>query len=643
MALATITLFGCNEFLDKEPKSEITQNDYYNNSDQLMSYLYPFYLKVFETHRDYSMGTFADDNDTDNQSVGRKPSDIWAPGRKLVPNGGGEWDFSTIRDLNNFFKNVLPRYEAGKIEGARADIDQAIGEAYFLRAQEYFNRMRKLGDFPIITDTYSDSEKDKLIEISKRRPQNEVARFILEDLDRAIKLLKPSPVSNKNRVSKEVAYLLKSRVALFEGTWLKYHKGTAFVPGGAGWPGAQKDYLKGFTIDIDSETNYFLTEAKNSAKYVADRVALTENTHEVDGKGPLSNPYYLMFADINMAKYPEVLLWRDYNGELAVRHATQTYLRLGQQSGYTRDLVDAFLGKTGYPIYKWKEAEYKGDVYINNVCMNRDERLQLFMKKPNDVYTLDGKQKYPYIRLTEASYNAPTGYAIRKGLFYDSKAMEKSAIPNENGAIIFRGAEAYLNYIEAQYELEKALDANSRKYWGDLRERAGIVRDVDVTINNTDLSKERDWAKYSHGQLVDETLYNIRRERRSEFIAEGFRMDDLRRWRALDGVKNYQVEGFRLWAKYAKTWFKNKPLRYYPESNSPNVSNPELSEYLRPLQIIKDNNYFWDGYTWTKANYYEPVAAKQFQLTSPDGDPNKSVIYQNPGWPLVSGLGSELD
>ena len=57
-----------------------------------------------------------------------------------------------------------------------------------------------------------------------------------------------------------------------------------------------------------------------------------------------------------------------------------------------------------------------------------------------------------------------------------------------------------------------------------------------ATIAATDMNKEamNDWAAYSKGQLIDATLYNIRRERRCEFIGEGFRYDDLIRWRAMD-------------------------------------------------------------------------------------------------------------
>jgi len=54
--------------------------------------------------------------------------------------------------------------------------------------------------------------------------------------------MESNPDKAKTRINKESALLLKSRVALFEGTWLKYFKNTAFVPNGPGWPGKEKDY-----------------------------------------------------------------------------------------------------------------------------------------------------------------------------------------------------------------------------------------------------------------------------------------------------------------------------------------------------------------------------------------------------------------
>ncbi len=92
-------------------------------------------------------------------------------------------------------------YKKGNITGAEENIKHYIGEVYFLRAYEYFNKVQSLGDFPIIKTTLPD-KKEELIEASKRRPRNEVARFILEDLDKAISMMKSGAVKNKNRLSK---------------------------------------------------------------------------------------------------------------------------------------------------------------------------------------------------------------------------------------------------------------------------------------------------------------------------------------------------------------------------------------------------------------------------------------------------------
>lgn len=48
-----------------------------------------------------------------------------------------------------------------------------------------------------------------------------------------------------------------------------------------------------------------------------------------------------------------------------------------------------------------------------------------------------------------------------------------------------------MNYMEACYEKNGTLDADARKYWMQLRERAGVSTDIDATIAATDLSKER--------------------------------------------------------------------------------------------------------------------------------------------------------
>lgn len=111
---------------------------------------------------------------------------------------------------------------------------------------------------------------------------------------------------------------------MFEGTWLKYFRNTPFVPDGSGWPGKSKDYNANFQYpsgSIDNEIDYFLGQAMDAAKVVADAVSLTENNGILQqSTEDTPNPYYNMYADENMASYDEVLMWRQYDKGLGLTH-----------------------------------------------------------------------------------------------------------------------------------------------------------------------------------------------------------------------------------------------------------------------------------------------------------------------------------
>lgn len=639
VALLTATV-SCNKFLDREPLADILPYQYFNTEQDLATYTITRYS--FPTHKDWNAGTFIEDNHTDNQATA-SASGRWKKGEWRVPaknsnnDGDGDYDFKKIREINYFFQQVEPKVAEGKIPGISANINHYIGEAYFLRAYEYFKKLRSFGDYPIIKEVLPE-DKTVLIEASKRQPRNQVARFILEDLDKAINLLKPSPVANKNRISKEVALLFRSRVALYEGTWLKYHKGTARVPGGAGWGGKTTNYPLG---GIDQEIDYFLAEAMKSAESIANSIDLTPSNHVVSDKEIFQNPYYKMFGDVDMTSYSDVLFWRQANAEFFGHH-TMHYLKGGANSGYTRGFMETFLMKNGLPIYAGGSG-YHGDETLQNVKKDRDERLQLFVRANGEYLSISPKESkvgYPDILSNIAEQKAVTGYDIKKGVNPNSNFLEGTNL-TETGCIVFRATEAYLNYIEASYEKENSLNATALGYWKKLRSRAGLPEDPSVTISATDLNKEVDWAVHSAGAKVDATLYNIRRERRCELIAEGARYDDLKRWRALDQVTNYQVEGMNLWAQmYDMEEYKDKKtgktlIKVLPEDGA-NMSAKSLSTYIRPYQIIQANNLYYDGYTWTQAHYLSPIPYENFILTSSDGSVSSSVIYQNPDWPVTA-------
>ncbi|MBS2210966.1 RagB/SusD family nutrient uptake outer membrane protein [Carboxylicivirga mesophila] len=632
--LALGAFSSCNDFLDREPLDQVTPEVYLNAEDQLAAYAIAHYN--FPTHSGWGNGTFNYDNHTDNQATSGYSS-RFSPGEWRVGQNGGSWSFSGIRECNYFLEDVLPKWKAGSISGNPANIEHYIGEMYFIRAYEYFNRVQALGDFPIIRNTLPD-QQEVLTEASKRRPRNEVARFIISDLDSAIMLMNNEPDGGRNRLTKLSAQLFKSRVALHEGSWLKYHKGTARVPGGPGWPGANADYLSGFSIDIDAEINYFLGEAMKASKEVIDAVSLVANNGDSEGVAIFDNPYYNMFAANDMSDFDEVLFWRSYNVQENVYHQNQHYLqRNGGNTGYTKGFVESFLMENGLPIYA-AGSGYVGDATISDVKELRDDRLKLFMKAPGEQITDANVEPYPDILgIPEVKY--VTGYAIKKGVNRDDSQADGSG--SYTGSIVFRAAEAYLNYIEAAYVLNGSLDATATNCWVALRTRAGLDTDFNKTIAATDMTQEAqgDWGAYSGGNLVDATLYNIRRERRCELVAEGMRYMDLKRWRALDQVSNYQIEGFNLWGGVMQDWYLDEDsgesllIPEGTEGKTSNVSSPANSDYLRPYQIVKDNNLVYNGYNWHPAHYLSPIAYDHFLMTS-GGEPTNSVIYQNPNWPI---------
>lgn len=642
---------GCNDFLDKEPLSNITPEKYLLSETDLEAYVNGMYPNVLPSHVGWTYGIFGWDAYTDNQAS-LEPSSIYNPGQNKVPhNDNSNWNFNNIYQLNYFLANTLPKLANGKLSGNMINIRYSIGEIYFLRAYEYFIRYQKIGDLPIVTEPIKD-DLPSLIQASKRMPRNEVARFILDDLDRGIELMgdvkKPT-----TKISADLARLIKSRVALFEGTWLKYFKGTAFAPNGEGWPGKAKNadytYPSG---SIDEEIKYFLTIAAKEAKAIADKYinSLTENTGKV--KQDLSepeNPYMSMFSDMNLSTYSEVLLWREYKLGLGVVHNVPVFCQTANgANGTTRGLVNSFIMQNGLPIYA-NGSGYKGDNTISDVRKDRDTRLSIFLKEPGQknilIFNPVGThyqviEPKPNITNTTIQYGYNTGYALRKGWSYDQGQCINGN--SYTGCPCFRAAEALLNYIEASYELTSELDQTALQYWRTLRNRSKVDTDFQKTIDNTDMSIEAlyDWGAYSAGQLVNSVLYNIRRERRSELIAEGLRSMDLNRWRAMDQMINnpYHIEGIHLYNTPMEDWYKGL---VNDGSDKANISSPERSEYIRPYEKNK-KSLVYDGYRWAMAHYLSPIPIKQFQLTSSDGaNLGDSPMYQNPGWSLTAGEGAE--
>lgn len=649
MALPILGATSCNDYLEQEPPSYLTPENFYTSEDQVQAAANKFYQDILPGHGGWDYGTYITDNNTDNQ-MSLYPDNKFGTGLWKVSNTNDDWSWSNVRNVNYQLGQIVEKYKAGEISGSDNNLRQYIGELYFFRAYAYFTLLQRFGDLPIITQALPD-EESVLVAADKREPCNEVARFIINNLDTAMTYMPKSGFAT-TRVTYDAANLFKSRVALYEGSWLTNFAGTPFVPNGNGWPGAAKnaDY-KYPSGSIEAEAKFFFTTAAEAAEQVAEKYKgnLSVNT----GKVPQSlddpaNPYLSIWGSTDDSKVPDVILWRQYSKSLGVRNDVEVAVQKGNiGTGFTRSLIEGYLMKDGKPIYA-SQYEYV-DTSLSKVRTNRDPRLSVFLKAPGDINcfkNVDDEsgdhwtriETIPAITNSNPEDGYVTGYAIRKGMTFDRALTANGG--SYNVCVVFRATEALLNYMEAEYMLTKSLSGKVLEYWENVRRAAGFTGEAVnplTTINATDMSKETlDWGAYSAGQLLsDKVLYNIRRERRCELIAEGLRGMDLQRWRSYDQLMKTpaHTEGIHLWGTPMEKWYNN--LVANGSSNS-NVSSPSLSAYLRPHEKIKANNNFFNGLTWHMAHYLEPLPIRQFLLTASDhATISESPLYQNPYWPTT--------
>ncbi|MDO4159616.1 MAG: RagB/SusD family nutrient uptake outer membrane protein [Prevotellaceae bacterium] len=652
-------LTSCSDWLEQDPPSQLTPDGFMDSETKVQAAANQFYTDVLPSHGSWSYGIYGNDDETDNQ-VDWYPDSKYGTGLWLTGSTNSNWAWENIRNINYQLNAILEMYNAGSVSGSDTNIRQYIGEIYFFRAYCYFDMLQKWGDLPIITEALPD-EESVLVAANKRQPRNEVARFIINTLDTATTYLKEDFESRHTRVSYDVALLLKSRVALFEGSWLTNFKGTAFVPQGTGWPGAAKDYNKDYqypTGSIDSEATYFFEQAADAAEKVAEKYKgnLVTNTGVVpQSETDAENPYLSLWGTDDMSGTPEILLWREYSRSLSITNNIEVAVHHGNYSiGLTKSMVEGYLMKDGKPIYA---SDYTySDNTLADVATNRDPRLTVFLKLPGqknyykNVESSEGDhaietEPYPEITNHDVEGGYSTGYAIRKGGMFDKAVANNGSC--YNAAAIFRATEALLNYIEAEYMLTKNINSGKiLEYWQIVREKAGFTGtavDPNVTINATDMSKEtQDWGAYTAGTvLTDKVLYNIRRERRCELLAEGLREMDLKRWRSFDQLIStpVHVEGMHLYNTAMTSWYTDLIT---DGSSSANVSSPDLGEYIRPHEINMTNNNYVNGLTWHMAHYLQPLPIRQFLLTATDyASVDQSPLYQNPYWPTSAGEPAE--
>ncbi|MGZ5134261.1 MAG: RagB/SusD family nutrient uptake outer membrane protein, partial [Flavitalea sp.] len=155
---------------------------------------------------------------------------------------------------------------------------------------------------------------------------------------------------------------------------------------------------------------------------------------------------------------------------------------------------------------------------------NRDPRLSKTVVPPGAVLVEFGATR-PYVQLLAPKF---TGYHQMKGYINstDAKTINDVDLP------AYRYAEALLIYAEAKAELGELTQSDLDNTINLLRARAGITTPLDLATANANpdpvlAAKYPDVTGANKGVILE-----IRREKRVEFAAEGYRFDDLMRWHA---------------------------------------------------------------------------------------------------------------
>jgi starch-binding outer membrane protein, SusD/RagB family len=494
--IALLILNACDKnFLDRKPLDGIGSPDFFKSPNDLKTYVNQFYnLNSFPISNEYGR-----DYNSDN-AVATNFDETLAGTRTL--DGAGSPDFTGVRNVNFFFDN----YKRVQANNARSTYQQYVGEAFFFRALTYFSLLQGYGDIQWFTSEVGTTSPDL---VKPRDKRNIVADNIIADLDSAALYLQTAKTDGASRVNKWMALLIQSRVALYEGTWEKYHAGDPFGV-------ASPQPAKYFTKAVEAAT-----------------AVMNSGLYSIYSTGSPTTDYYNLFStQRSFATNSEVMFWRKYDnglgkGEEAFRREPNYMQRQPYEHSPTKELADSYLCTDNMPISV--SPLFKGYTNLGLEAQNRDPRFSQTIGTPGSPWAITATGAVTnydalYATLnTGFQYNSPCGYVLRKG--YDAREIYQIPQYEETPAMIYRYGEVLLNFAEAKAELGTITQADIDLSIKKLRDRVGMPN---LTLATITVDPKWDFPTLSP------TINEIRRERRVELASEGLRFPDIKRWAAAD-------------------------------------------------------------------------------------------------------------
>lgn len=607
--LSVLAFSSCEGFLDKFPETSLSPETFYTSEKELELATNGFYTML--PSPDNTTDGALQDNDLEYHVA---LSSLQMGNRSAENESWSSSTWSNLRALNYYLEHSVNCTS----EDIRKKYD---GIAYFFRAMFYYEKVRKYGDIPWYDHVISANDKASLYRA--RDSRGFVMQKIMEDLDKAIDGLPVTWTEGVYRINKYAAYAFKSRIALFEGTWRKYHD----VP--------DETYTKDDGTQLTLSSEYFLRQSADAAKAVIDYGKYKMYKGETIVKG---QPYRDFFV-LEDAETSETILSRRYlyTDEMNIRHGVQFKYK-NQRHSLTRALAYHYLMADGTPFQSqegWQTMQY------NQEFKNRDPRMAQTIAAPDYVAVgTDASTKYyPSCKDYDRS-----GYRPIK---YFSDDTHDGAGTSTTDYAIFRYGEVLLNYAEAKAELGEADQTVIDQTVNVIRARVGMPALDVVKANGAPDAFLSSYYTDKHLDGPDKGLIlEIRRERTVELVNEGFRLWDMLRWhegQQLCPASNTLGPGF------IGCWFPG--LGEYDMNND---GTPDLCIYTgakpstdceNTLDVSegKENTLsegtsgyliqFKDqSYKWEEKDYLYPIPVKQIQIYPKDEATGESVLTQNPGY-----------
>ncbi|MCL3781847.1 RagB/SusD family nutrient uptake outer membrane protein [Prolixibacteraceae bacterium JC049] len=603
---------SCSEdFLDRSPLDAASDETFFTKTSDLKNYsngLYSIVIRGIGGNRWTQLDKGTDDLVTSSPrgSLMRRSVSGQAPESSASWKNG----YRNIRKTNYFLAN------ASKVPVSDKS-NHYIGEVLFIRAWAYFNLLKEFGGVPYITDPLETNSEELY---RPRDSRDFIAQKILEDLDQAIEFLHwkgKGEASESGRINKETALTFKSRVALYEGTWEKYHgsKGTLFAVEG-------------------KDGNNFLQEAIEAGEQL---IAYQGNKIY---KGRAGWEYNGLWDQLDYRNIAGAFLYKNYSVDHSVMNNWSTYSVGGWDASITKQCIDQYLAKDGKPE---EITTVEFDRYsMVSLAENKDPRLAQSVWNPANG-TLRSMFPGPYnghayntsmpgLITNQQRWPAITGYRIWKGTL----AVPVAGSQGEYDDLIIRYGEALLNYAEAKAILGTITQSDIDKSINVLRERAGMVPMNLTEVNSWNIDYS---SRYGYEPTASNIVNEIRRERRVELLMEGFRTDDIKRWALIDAVYNgMKPKGAGLgqfldyWnnadnlVREGFIWSTPEAVKLTKGVNCDEFEDGFINPFFRLSDFKADGNGY---YVNPERDYLNAVPQQEIFIYESKGG---VTLEQNPGW-----------